>query len=256
MLHKFLFTTDLHYGFERRGGHKVALHDPKAWGAVLKFAADFKPDTWIMGGDMLDCGAISRHAHGKPGATEGMKLIADAEAGRKLFIEPAEALTKGKLIYITANHEKWLTDFTDLYPALEGLLDLRYLLALGSRWTLIPQGGAFHLGKLTFIHGDTVKGGEHVAKAAVINYERNVRFGHHHTLQVYSKNTALDYKNAKTGIAVPCLCTKTPKYGEGAPNRWCQGFLYGYIEDGGNFSDSVVVILDGKCIVGGVTYRG
>lgn len=253
---KFIFAADLHFGWERKAGKKVPLHDLKALGAMLAFAKDFKPDYFIWGGDALDCGIISHHNHGKPGATEGMKLIEDAAEGSKAFIAPVEALgKKTKLVYITGNHEAWLEDLTDKLPALEGLLDVRSVLHLSDRWQLVPQGEPFNLGKLTFIHGDQLKGGEHVAKAAVITYERSVRFGHHHTLQIYTKSSVLDYKNAKTGIAVPCLCSKTPRYGEGAANRWIQGFLYGYIEDSGNFSDSVVVILDGKCIVGGKVYK-
>lgn len=254
---KFVAAFDLHFGFERKNGHKVALHDEKALGAMLAFTADFKPDVFIWGGDALDCGVISHHNHGKPGATEGLKLLADAVEGRKAFIEPIEKmLPKGKLVYEVGNHEDWLTDLTDKIPALEGLVDIKSLLKLGEKWQIIPQGGHFNLGKLTFIHGDTVKGGEHVAKNAVINYERSIRFGHHHTHQVYSKNTAIDYKNGKTGVAVPCLCTKSPKYGEGAPNRWSQGFDYGYVREGGLFNDYVVTIIDGTCVVNGKVYKG
>lgn len=255
-MQKFIATFDLHFGYERTGGHKVPLHDIKAWNSALAFGKDFKPDVWIHGGDMLDCGVISHHNHGKPGATEGLKLLADAKEGRDTFITPVEDIVgKGSLIYLVGNHEDWLTDLTDKVPALEGLVDLDTLLKL-KKWKVVPQGGAYNLGKLTFIHGDTIKGGDNGAKNAVISYERSVRFGHHHTYQAYTKNSALDYKNAKTGICVPCLCSKTPKYGEGAPNRWVQGFLYGYVGEGGAYSDSVVIILDGKCVVGGKTYKG
>jgi metallophosphoesterase superfamily enzyme len=253
---RFLYTADLHFGYERRNQHKIPLHDLKAWNTVLAFARDFKPHVWILGGDMLDCGMISHHNHGKPGATEGLKLIADAQAAKETFIEPVEEIVgrDGTLVYLIGNHEDWLTDLTDMLPTLEGLIDLKSLLKLGSRWKIIPQGGAFNLGKLTFIHGDTVKGGENSAKNAVFTYERNVRFGHYHTFQAFTKNSALDYKNAKTGVAVPCLCSKTPKYGEGAPNRWVQGFDYGYVDKGGYFSDAVAIIVDGHCVVNGKSY--
>ena len=255
---KYIFATDLHFGWERKHGHKVPLHDAKALRAMLAFAKDFKPDVFILGGDTLDCSVVSHHNHGKPGATEGLKLIEDAKEGRKAIIDPIERLMgpKGKLIYIIGNHEDWLTDLTDKIPALEGLLNVRTLLHLSDRWKIVPNGEAYSLGKVTFIHGDQLSGGEHVAKAAVISYERNVRFGHFHCFQTYCKSSAVDYKNGKTGIAVPCLCGKNPAYTAGSPNRWMQGFLYGYSEDNGNFSDSVVVILDGKCIVGGKIYRG
>lgn len=256
-MQKFIATYDLHYGFERRNGHKVPLHDIKAWGAVLDFAKDFKPDTWIHGGDMLDCGVVSHHNHGKPGATEGLKLIADAREGRELFIEPVERIVKkGKLIYLKGNHEKWLDDLTDQIPALEGYLDLEAILKLGKRWDVIPVGGAYNLGKLTFIHGDTISGGEHVAKNAVVNYERSIRFGHFHTWQVYTKNSALEYKNGKTGVAIPCLCGKLPNYTKGRPNRWMQGFCYGYVDNKGNFNDYVPLIIDGQTVINGKVYKG
>lgn len=251
---RFIFTTDVHYGYERRNGHKIPLHDQRAFDAVLKFAQDFKPHTWVMGGDILDCGSISHHNKHKPRNTEGMRLLADAEECRDRIIKPAEELAPER-VFIEGNHCDWINDFLDEYPALEGILDVRKLLQL-DKWKYIPQGGHHDLGKLTFIHGDTISGGEHVAKAAVINYERSIRFGHFHTFQTYSKTSAIDYKNAKTGVAVPCLCTKSPKYGEGRPNRWQQGFLYGYVEDNGMFWDNVVVILDGRFVVGGKTYRG
>lgn len=254
---KFLFTTDLHFGFERKGGHKVPLHDIKAWNAILAFAKDFKPDTWIIGGDFLDCGVISHHNKGKPGATEGLKLLSDAKEGHKTFIEPIEDIVgkNGNLVYITGNHEDWLTDLTDSIPGLEGFLDLNTILKL-KRWTIIPQGGAYKLGKLTFVHGDTIKGGENVAKAGVINYERNIRFGHHHCFQAYTKTSPFDDKIGKTGIAVPCICGKNPRYMEGKPSRWAQGFNFGYLHEGGTFTDYVAIIIDGKFMYNGKTYRG
>jgi hypothetical protein len=252
---KFIATFDLHYGYERRGGHKVPLHDIKAWNATVAFAKDFQPDIWIAGGDMIDCGVISHHNHGKPGATEGLKLKSDIKDACKLIIAPIVTFSKQQ-VYITGNHERWLDDLVERQPELEGIIDLTALLGL-ENWEVIPQGGAYNLGKLTFIHGDQIKGGEHCAKAAVISYERSVRFGHFHTFQAYTKTSALDYKNAKTGMAIPCLCGKTPKYGSGAPNRWTQGFLYGYVnEKDGSFHDNVVIILNGECVVNGKLYKG
>lgn len=256
-MERFIATFDLHFGSERRAGHKIPLHDPKAWAAVMKFAQDFKPHKWIHGGDMLDCGAVSHHNHGKPGRTEGLRLLADANEGHDLFIKPVEDLVKGdgNLIYIVGNHEDWLTDLVDDMPSLEGIVNVETILKL-DKWKVVPQGGQYDYGKLRFVHGDTIKGGENVAKAAVINHERNIRFGHHHTYQTFTKTSPSDDKLGKTGIAVPCLCHKNPRYNEGRPNRWMQGFLYGYMHDGGMFSDYVVTVIDGKFVVNGKLYKG
>ena len=190
-MEKFVALFDVHYGFERKGGHKVALHDEKAVKAALAFIKDFQPDHTILGGDILDCGAISHHNHGKPGAVEGFRLLSDAKECRKLLIDPVEAATRKSLTYIIGNHEDWLTDLVDQIPALEGIVDVKAVLQLGKDWKVVPQGESHKLGKVVFIHGDQVKGGEHSAKAATVAYEANVRFGHHHTYQVYTKTSAV-----------------------------------------------------------------
>lgn len=257
-MEKFLALFDGHWGYERNSSrHKVPLHDEKAINVALEFAKDFKPDHVILGGDMLDCGAISHHNHNKPGAIEGLRLLADAKELAANVIKPLEEVAgKGRLIYHVGNHEDWLNDLTDSIPALEDIIDVKSLLSLGKRWEVIPQGDATRLGKLTFVHGDQLKGGEHIAKAAVIAYEKNIRFGHHHTYQTYTKTSAIE-ANGHTGIAVPCLCKKGPRYGEGAPNRWVQGFLYGYIGGPeGIFADYVPVIVNGKSIINGKVYKG
>lgn len=254
-MEKFVALYDLHWGYERRGGHKLALHDTKALNVALQFIKDFKPDHIILGGDILDCGCISHHNHGKPGAVEGFRLLGDAKELREALIEPIEAVKPKTMTYIVGNHEDWLTDLVEQVPALEGIVDISSVLGL-KKWKIVPQGEAHKLGKLVFIHGDQVKGGEHSAKWAVQAYESNVRFGHHHTFQVYTKTSAVE-ANGHTGTAVPCLCKKGPKYGGGAPNRWMQGFLWGHVNGPhGTFNDYVSVIVNGHATINGKTYKG
>lgn len=221
---------------------------------ALAFAQDFKPDHVILGGDILDCGAISHHNHGKPGAVEGFRLLGDAKELRKSLIDPIESLRPKTLTYIVGNHEDWLTDLVEQVPALEGIVDIRSILSLKKKWTIIPQGEAFKLGKLVFIHGDQIKGGQYPAKLAVDAYQRNVFFGHHHTHQAFTKVSALD-QNGHTGTAAPCLCRKGPRYGGGAPNKWVQGFVHGW-SDSTSFNAYVSIIINGRAIVGGKVYNG
>lgn len=132
---------------------------------------------------------------------------------------------------------------------------LRFSLQLSNRWEVIPQGEPSKFGKhLLFVHGDQIKGGEHIAKAAVVTWETNIRFGHHHSFQVYTKKSPKDM-TGHTGISVPCLCRKGPGYGKGAPNKWVQGFLWGYMGEG-MFNDYVSVIINGKSLINGKVYRG
>jgi hypothetical protein len=250
---RFVGLWDLHYGFERRGGHKVALHDERALACALAFINDFKPHTIICGGDMLDCAVISHHTKGKPGQREGLRLLADAQGLKDALIAPLER-TKAKLIYLKGNHEGWLDQLVEVEPGLEGILDLPRLLNLApARWTVVEQGSLYRLGKLVFAHGDQFSGGEHVAKAAVTACEKSVRLGHFHSFQTYTKNSLVTAQ-AHTGVVVPCLCRKGPGYGKGAPNRWTQGFLYGYLNTDGSYNDYVTIINDGKATIGGRVY--
>lgn len=256
-MERFVALFDAHWGNERDGSrHKVPLHDLKAINVAMEFIKDFKPDHVILGGDILDCGPISHHRKGNTGQLEGLRLLADAKDCRRVIIEPLEKQIPGRLIYHIGNHEDWLADLTDEWPALEGIVDIQSLLKLDPKWEVIPQGGASKLGKITFIHGDTVKGGQNQAMAAVSNYERNIRMGHFHTFQMATKTTPID-QNGHTGIAVPCLCKKGHMYGGGAPNKWMQGFLWGYVNGPkGLFNDYVTVIVDGKAMINGKLYQG
>lgn len=258
MVRRFAALFDAHVGFESKGGHKKPLHDPRALDVAMQFLEDFKPHDVILGGDILDCGAISHHNKGKARKTEGFRLLSDAKECRRLVIDPIEKLVPrgGTLVYLTGNHEDWIEDLLDEQPALEGMVNIQDLLGLGDKWQVVEQGRGVTYNKLYFCHGDTVKGGEHVAKNAVISYERNIRFGHHHTYQVYTKTSPVDAEVAKTGVAVPCLCSKDVGYMERIPNKWVQGFEWGYIEEGGAFEDHIAVIIRGRTVVSGHVYEG
>lgn len=252
---RFVALYDIHWGFERKGGHKIPVHDLPALEAVKDFIKDFKPHHVVMGGDSLDARSISHHTTNKPGEVEGLRLVEDAKGLRENLLDFLEKHVSERLIYHIGNHEDWLNDLVKKVPALEGIIEAENLLSLGKRWEVIPLGEASHLGKLWFIHGDQISGGEHAAKAAVTTYERNIRLGHFHTYQTYTKSSPIDNKLPKTGVIVPCLTKKDQGYGEGKPTRWAQGFLWGYVEEKtGLFQDYVSVILNGTFVANGKVY--
>ncbi len=252
-MESFLAAFDLHVGYERRNRHKVALHDARAISVMLQFGEKFKPDHFILGGDALDCGPVSHHNQGKPGNTEGLRILADAKELAATVVRPSERWSKHQY-YLIGNHEAWLDDVIEAMPSLEGVLSIDALLGL-TAWKVVPQGDPLKLGKLVFVHGDQIKGGENPAKWAVNAYNKNVFFGHHHTHQVFTKVSALD-SNGHTGTAVPCLCKKNPKYGGGSPNRWMQGFAYGWIHKDGTFNAYTALVINGTATINGVVYRG
>lgn len=257
MTERFLAFFDLHYGKERRSGRLVELHDPKALDAMLTFASDFKPHTVILGGDILDCGAVSHHHNGQPRKGEGLRLAMDMEQARRDVIGPVQALGAKELVYHIGNHEAWVDQLIDEHPGIEGLVEVSQGLGLTyPQWTVREQGDITRLGKLHFLHGDQIKSNLHPAKWAVEAFERNVRFGHFHRAQLHSKHSALDAKDVRTGMAVPGLCRRDILYGKGAPNQWSKGFLWGYLFDDGSFNDYLTLIVNSRFAANGKVYKG
>lgn len=255
-MEKFVALFDAHYGYEINASrHKVALHDDKALNVAMSFIKDFKPDHVILGGDMLDCGSISHHREGKAGQLESLRILQEAKELREKVLKPLEDQIDGRLVYMIGNHEAWLEQLVDKTPSLDGIVNAEALLGLDA-WEVIEQGGVCKLDKLKFVHGDNISGGQHHANAAVQAYEANIRFGHFHTFQVATKTTPIE-ANGHTGISVPCLCRKGHQYGKKAPNKWMQGFIWGYVGGPqGSFNDYVTVIVNGKAIINGKQYVG
>lgn len=254
----FLFSPDKHVGWQRQGGKLVPLHDERAIAAMLAFASDFKPDIWIEGGDNLDCGPVSHWLKDKHVSLKDLDLSKDVAAYRAVALDPIAGIMarKGTRKYwMKGNHEGWLTEFGELHPGMAALMSVESLLPLRG-WTVVDEGDYIKLGKLHFIHGDTLKGGAKVAEQAVLRYEHSIRFGHFHTFQAATKHSMLDARDIKTGIAVPGLCKRNPNYLAGRPSQWTQGFNYGYIHDDGTFTDYVPIIVHGRFSANGHTYRG
>jgi hypothetical protein len=254
---RYVNLFDAHFGHELKGGHRKPLHDQHAIDATLAFCSDFKPTHLTFGGDMLDCGVISHWRTDKHRQVEGVRLLKEAFECQEKLLEPAAATiaSGGVLRYHVGNHEQWLEDYVDANPQLEGLVELDALLGLThSGWQLIPLGGASKIGKLYIVHGDQIGGGIHVAKKALDIYQRNIHFGHFHPASTHTAVAPLDAE-PKQGMAVPGLCKRNPGYSKDGPNRWVQGFEYGFVEANGNFHARVVIMIDGRFYAEGKLYR-
>lgn len=252
-----LFFVDSHWGHEIKAGKKRPLHDPKAHAVMLQIAQDWKPHISIMGGDGLDCGAASHWNSNKPRLTEGLRLEKDADDYRREVLKPLEDATLKDLHYLMGNHEDWVEQFVDTNPSVEGLVSVDKMLGLSaSGWDVHEQGSVINVGKLHFMHGDTVRSSTYPARYAVDTYGRSICFGHFHSPQSYTKVSALDTSDVHTGRSVGCLCRKDPGYGRGSPNRWAQGFLLFERADDGYFQLHEVNVTEGKAIWQGRRYRG
>ena len=256
MAQRYIFSPDKHIGWERGNKKLLPIHDARSIGALMAFAADFQPDVWIEGGDNLDCGPVSHWLQDKKLSLNNLDLSRDTEAYTALVLDPLRQLPSiTQKYWMIGNHEMWLTQLAEKHPGIQRVLNVKNLLDLDD-WTVVPQGGHVKLGKLYFIHGDTLPNTKSMAEQAVIRYEHSIRFGHFHTFQAATKYSALDAKDVKTGVAVPGLCRRNPGYLAGRPNQWSQGFNWGYIHDDGTFTDYTTMIVNGRFSALGTHYHG
>jgi hypothetical protein len=252
---KYIFSPDKHVGWERGNKKLVPIHDSRSIKALMKFAQDFKPDIWIEGGDNLDCGPVSHWLQDKKLSLSNLDLSRDTDEYTKLVLDPLKQVKSIKRRYwMIGNHEMWLSQLAEKHPGIQNVLSVDNLLDL-SNWQIIGQGGHVKLGKLYFIHGDTLPSGTQMAHQAVVRYEHSIRFGHFHTSQSATKYSALSAKDVKTGVAVPGLCRRNPNYLLNKPNQWSQGFNWGYIHADGTFTDYTTIIVNNRFTALGRTYR-
>lgn len=213
--------------------------------AFLKFAKDYKPDEFILGGDMwsLDCISHWNDANFKNVGFDNVRktLHEEAEGFKKILDEFRKYMPKAKFTYILGNHEDWMKQFTNKYPqmddmSVEGMLELKK-----KRINVIPFSGTYKVGEIYFKHGHEF-GSENCAKQAVLRCKHTIVFGHHHNHIIWSDYSDIVSEERHLGILVPCFCGRAPEYAKGRPNRWMNGFFYANIKKSGNFSCGVQLV--------------
>lgn len=263
---KFVAFFDCHVGRERilsKGKTIVkTTHAIPAIRAAMKFTKDFKPDVFILGGDQLNCGPISHWLKGKPRLIAGFNLREEMDELDELILKPIDSIlpADGRRIWHVGNHEIWIQDHIDQNPGTEGLLEPENYLKLGERgYEIYSQGEVSNIGKLHFSHGDIVlrNGGVvNPARTLVSAYRKNIRAGHLHTYSAAIDTTLVDAKDFHSGIIIPSLSTRNPAFIKNNPNQFCNGFNFGTVFPGGNFTDYVVIINNGKFEYAGKLYDG
>lgn len=262
---KFVALYDIHVGKERAavGGRMITrpTYNLPAINAVMKFATKhFRPDVWVLGGDQLNCGPVSHWNKGRPRLVEGFRLKDEYDKLDSLVIKPIEASGAARKIWLDGNHEVWIQQELNSNPALEGLVEPQNYLRLREKgWELHSQGEVAKVGKLNFVHGDVVlqRGGYANPAARLLQYyRRNIRAGHIHTLSAATEISAVDQKDFHTAIVVPSLSSRNPEFIKNSPNHFINGFLVGYVNKDGSFSDFPVIVNQGRFVWDGKVFDG
>lgn len=259
----FIALYDIHVGWERarvEGEHVVRpTHNLAALRAAMRFAVDYQPDVFILGGDQLNCGPVSRWHKGSPRVAAGFNLKDEMDTLWDEVLVPVEnKLSCSEKVWLYGNHEKWIELWLDEQPAAEGLVEPHNYYELKERgWVVKDQGEWYQLGKLHFLHGDALHGASSTAAArAVAMYRRNIRIGHFHTESTATDKTAIDAEDFHTCKIVPALSSRGPSYQKNAPDNFMQGFLVGEVYPNGDFQDHVVIINEDRFHWNGKLYDG
>ena len=241
----YLVVTDIH----------VPHQNVPAVKSILKLMDDIKFDGLVNMGDFLDCGCISHWNKTRHKTVEGQRLKADFINANSLLDEFDKRLPKGaEKYYLCGNHELWLNDIVEEYPALDGLLDLQSALFLEKRGYKFTKYNDFiELGRLHLTHGmyattNSVK--KHIDELKV-----NVMFGHTHTIaEQLSPSAARSI--ALAGYNVGCLCDLAPEYAKNRANSWSHGLAIVYLWPNNYFEVDNHRILEGRFIFNGKIYDG
>lgn len=226
--------------------------------AMMAFIEANPVQGYIFGGDQFNNEAISHHTKGKAGLRPMGQFALDEEMFEEQILTPLERVLpkKAEKIWIVGNHDFWESEYEQEVPELKGKIYRPSNLKLESRgWKVIPLGGIYKHGKLSWIHGEGIGTANH-SKRAVEVYCTNLIYGHHHARQMHTKVLSSDFEQKWVAECSPILGNINPRYQEGKPNAWVNGFGITEFYRDGLFNHYGVVVNGGEFAYGGAIYKG
>ena len=230
--------------------------DKRTFAAALDFLQRNKVGLFILGGDNLDCEAISHHTKNKPKYRPEGRMKQDLDGFRRDILVQVEKLLPKTCIkvWLTGNHEAWADQLLEEQPELDGLLDFPGYLGLeASGWLVKPQGGHYRHGHLKYLHGDVLTGGQNAPRRALDTYVESVVFGHFHAFSSATKVLPHSAKYKWQAWSTGCVGKTDASYLKSRATGWLNGF--GVTEFyGRNFSHYPVTVFNGRFAYGGKLY--
>jgi len=238
------------------GDCHVPEHNMPAIKSILYMMDDIKFDGIVNVGDYMDFGSISHWNKTKKLTSEGMKLKQDYIVGNSILDEFDKRLPAGcDKHFMFGNHEDWYYQFIECNPMLEGMLHPTDELKLKERGYKVYEtyNDIFRIGQLNFTHG--IYTGMHYVKKHIDELKTNIIFGHLHSQRErYESSPAKELSIG--GYALGCLCSMSPSYMKGRPNKWSNGFGIVYFYPNGDFEVRLIRIIRGRFIFDGKVYNG
>ena len=225
----------------------LPYHDIPALEATIAWAKPKKPDTILLGGDIMDCHDLSKFEKDP----EARSFKEEREALIQ-FVKYIQHTFKGaKVIYMEGNHEYRYERFMKSQSV--RFLDIEHfqfptvmkLDEMGVDY--INQKRKIRFAGLSIFHGhefgESVFSPVNVARGLYLRAKASSICGHHHATSEHSERDVND--KLVTTWSVGCLCTLNPSY---RPyNKWNHGFVY-MERDGNEYNVHNKRILNGRIL--------
>jgi len=215
--------------------------------SINEYRKDLKPDILIIGGDFLDCEALFGWHNKSPDKINWNEIEDEFCIGNSILdsLEIESKYTE-KHFWI-GNHEQRVEDFTKAYSNMKNIAPniIKDLRLKERKYKVHKQNDLVKFGKLYVYHGDYY--GTFHTRKNVIDYERNLLYGHVHSPQLYTKVTPIG-SDIHMACAAPCLCSCNPEWLKGKPNGWVNGFVVIYLQDNGDFNLYIVNMIKGSFV--------
>lgn len=238
--------------------HHPEVHEP-TWNAALNFMEREQVDGVTFTGDQFDLAEISHWNQDSPGLIKKGAFKANLDSFKHRLGQIDRLLPHAQKRWHRGNHERFVQDYYEKVPALEGMLDLEQYLELERRgYEIYKLGEISECGKLGVIHGDQVGSGMYIARKLVDNYCRPMAMGHVHTASSFTKVSASNNHDKWMGWTLPTMGTLNPLFARNRANCHVNGLGIVEVFGGGDFN-LFTVITDsetGAFAYGGKVYRG
>lgn len=208
---------------------QAPYHLPQAVALAAAFIKDYKPDTLVLGGDIIDFVSISRFT--KVGRFTPVNVADEITICEEEVVKPlCAAHPKADVYWIEGNHEFRLTSYVAaMAKPLEGLIDV--VDALGCKRNDITYirskagNGILRLTPhLTLMHGDAH--GANPAQKQYLGWGGSLIMGHAHKESTWrsKKGCGSDH----VALAAGCLC-QDPDWRD--IDSYTRGFVAGWYDD-------------------------
>lgn len=230
-------------------------NDHPAYLLTREFARGYAPDEVIDLGDFMSWNVVSHYNKQKLRSLENGRIQLEYDAGNRRLDEWQEALPQtAPFTLLEGNHDRWIEDYIDVHPEVEGMVEMSRGLQLAGReieWVTLDQQPV-KFGKMNMLHGWWA--GENAAKKHVWKIGGNVMHGHVHKTSTYYRNV-YDSGDMQVGHSIGCLTTTRPSYQKARVTDHNNGFALFYVDpEDGRFSVHNVVIINNSFIIGSKRY--